>query len=559
LQRKGTFTVCASSNLLETNKCWDSTKESSELMFESYGDCASVLFQDDDKGLVMVLFLEDLVSYADMDIDTLKEQHSSFLEQLRRRVASNSKPFIVCWGRDSNQNVIGLVKSENNLTKFYQWFSDQLKYLRDDFEHFFLILLDDIFFPFGAKNMFSDRNWYYARCRLSVEGLKVLADALSTVMHRLIKAPSKVLVLDCDNTIWGGVVGEDGVNSLVLGQDGLGTAFVDFQKEVVKLVNEGVIIVLASKNNEQDVWDVFDNHTEMLLKREHVVAAKINWHEKAINIEQIAQDLDLNLDSFVFWDDNPLERDKMKNLMPQVLTVDVPKSVIEWPKLLRKNEWFAKFKTTDEDRKKVDQYKSRAKFTDDIKSALDITSYLSSLKLNPIPLPLDETNVARAEQLCMKTNQFNVSSKRHSAAVLTSYQKENNDAVFLVRLVDNYGDHGLVSLVCLRIIDEKSVFLDTFLMSCRVLGRHLEAWILDETIKRVKKNGARYLFTEFVDTKRNSIAHDFLHTYGFKQLQNDSPELKKFNFSCSNNNGIVYYLDTTDMYIPNLEIYKRNK
>jgi len=148
LQRKGTFTVCASSNLLETNKCWDSTKESSELMFESYGDCASVLFQDDDKGLVMVLFLEDLVSYADMDIDTLKEQHSSFLEQLRRRVASNSKPFIVCWGRDSNQNVIGLVKSENNLTKFYQWFSDQLKYLRDDFEHFFLILLDDIFFPF---------------------------------------------------------------------------------------------------------------------------------------------------------------------------------------------------------------------------------------------------------------------------------------------------------------------------------------------------------------------------------------------------------------------------
>ena len=559
MQRKDIFTVCASSNLLETNRCWDSTKESSELLFEAYGDCASALFQDDNKGLVMVLFLEDLVSHADMDIDMLKEQHYSFLQQLRRRAASNSKPFIVCWGRDNNQNVIGLVKSENNLTKFYQWFFGQLKDLRDDFDHFFLIPLDDIFFPFGAKNMFSNRNWYYARCRLSVEGLKVLVDALSAVMHRLIKAPSKVLVLDCDNTIWGGVVGEDGVSSLVLGQDGLGTAFVDFQKEVVKLVNEGVIIVLASKNNEQDVWDVFDNHTEMLLKREHVVAAKINWHEKAINIEQIAQDLDLNADSFVFWDDNPLERDKMKNLMPQVLTVDVPKSVLEWPKLLRENEWFAKFKTTDEDRKKVDQYKSRAKFTDNIKSASDITSYLSSLKLNPILLPLDETNVARAEQLCMKTNQFSVSCKRHSAAVLTSYQKENEDAVFLVRLADNYGDHGLVSLVCLRIINEESVFLDTFLMSCRVLGRHLEAWILDETIKRVKKNGARYLFTEFVDTKRNSIAHDFLHTYGFKQLKNDSLELKKSNFACSNTNGVIYYLDTTDMYIPNLEIYKGNK
>ena len=559
MKKKNIFTVSASSNLLETNKCWDSPKEWSELIFESYGDFASPLFQDDDKGLVMVLFLEDLVSCTNVDIDMLKESHSQFLQQIKRRAASSSKPFIVCWGRYINQNVIGLVKSENSLTKFYQWFSDQLKDLRDDFDHFFLILLDDIFFPYGARNMFSDRNWYYARCRLSVEGLNVLADALSAVMYRLIKAPSKVLVLDCDNTIWGGVVGEDGVSSLVLGQDGLGTAFVDFQKEVVKLVNEGVIIVLASKNNEQDVWDVFDNHAEMLLKREHVVAAKINWHEKAINIEQIAQDLDLNLDSFVFWDDNPLERGKMKKLMPQVITVDVPKSVHEWPKLLRENEWFAKFKTTEEDRKKVDQYKSRAKFTDDIKSTTDITSYLSSLKLKPIPLPLDETNVARAEQLCMKTNQFNVSTKRHSAAELVMCQKENKDAVFLVRLTDNYGDHGLVSLVCLRIIDEESVLLDTFLMSCRVLGRHLEAWILNETIKRVKKNGARYLFAEFVDTKRNSIAHDFLHTYGFKQLQNDDLELKKFNLAFSNIKGVIFYLDTTDIHIPNLEIYKGNK
>lgn len=559
MQRKKIFTVSASSNLLETNKCWDTPKEWSELMFESYGDFASPLFQDDDKGLVMVLFLEDLVSYADIDIDMLKENHSSFLEQIRNRAASNSNPFIVSWGRYSYQNVIGLVKSENNLTKFYQWFSNQLKDLRDDFEHFFLILLDDLFFPHGAKNMFSDRNWYYARCRLSVEGLKVLTDALSAVMHRLIKAPSKVLVLDCDNTIWGGVIGEDGISNLVLGQDGVGTAFVDFQKEVVKLVNDGVIIVLASKNNEHDVWDVFDNHPEMLLKREHVVAAKINWHEKAINIEQIAQDLDLNLDSFVFWDDNPLERGKMKNLMPQVLTVDAPKSVHEWPKLLGENEWFAKFKTTDEDRRKVDQYKSRAKFTDDIKRTTDITSYLSSLKLKPTPLSLDETNLARAEQLCLKTNQFNVSSRRHSAAELNIYKKENEDAVFLVRLADNYSDHGLVSLVCLRFLDEHAVLLDTFLMSCRVLGRHLEAWILDETIKRVKKNGVRYMFTEFFDTKQNSIAHDFLHTYGFKQLHNDDLKLKKFNLACSITNGVIYYLDTKDMHIPNLEIYKGNK
>jgi len=559
MTEKDIYTVCASSNLLETNNCWDSVKALSQLEFKPFGDIASPLFNEDEKGILMVLFLEDLVPNEDVDIDTLKELHSSFLEQIKRKVASTNKPFIVCWGRENNQHVIELASSENNRTKFHIWITNQLKDLRDEFGHFLLVTLDDIFFQFGAKNMFSDRNWYFARCRLSVQGLKVLTDAVSALMNRLINAPSKVLVLDCDNTIWGGVIGEDGISGLVLGQDGLGTAFVDFQKEVVKLVNEGVILVLASKNDEQDVWDVFDNHTEMLLKSEHVVAASINWYEKAINVKQIAQDLDLNLNSFVFWDDNPLERDKMKALNHQVLTVDVPKSVLDWPKLLRSNEYFSKFKTTDEDRKKVGQYKSRAKFTNDIKNASDITSYLSTLNLCPVASRLDETNVARAEQLCMKTNQFTIRSKRHSASVLSSYQQENDDAVFLVRLIDNYGDHGLVSLVCLRFLNEDTVFLDTFLMSCRVLGRHLEAWILDETVRRVKKNGAKYLFTEFVETKRNSIAHDFLHAYGFKKTDGDSPELKKYISDCSKPNTITYHLDTTDISIPNLEIYNGGK
>ena len=154
-------------------------------------------------------------------------------------------------------------------------------------------------------------------------------------------------------TIHFGVVllGEGGIKGITLGQDGIGTAYVDFQKEIINLANSGVIIVLASKNNDNDVWDVFDNHTEMKLKREHIVTSKINWSEKALNIEEIAEELNLGLNSFVFWDDNPLERDKMRTLLPQVLTIDVPKEVVHWPRLLRTISNFAKFKITEDDKK----------------------------------------------------------------------------------------------------------------------------------------------------------------------------------------------------------------
>ena len=183
----------------------------------------------------------------------------------------------------------------------------------------------------------------------------------------------------------------------------------------------------------------------MCLKREHIVTSKINWNEKAFNLQEVAKELDLGLDSFVFWDDNPLERDKMKTLLPQVLTVDVPNDVVKWPRLLRTINCFAKFSVTTEDKKKSNQYKSRAKFINDLKGVDDIKTYLTSLSLSPKTFPLNETNIARAEQLCIKTNQFNVRTKRHTAADLQNLKKDNQDFVFLVKLGDKYGDHGIVS------------------------------------------------------------------------------------------------------------------
>jgi len=553
------FTLCASSNLLEPNACWNKLKDTCNLTFETYGEFISPLLKKKDSGFIFVLFLEDLIDNIDDRSEILQNKYISFVQGLEKIAISSDEPIIICIATNYDQNILSNIRQNSNIKNFCKWLMNELSILRDNYKSIYLLDLNEIFYPFGSKEIFSERNWYFARCRLSVKGLNILTDALLEVINRFSNAASKVLVLDCDNTLWGGIVGEDGLQGIILGQDGMGTAYVDFQKEIVKLANNGIIVVLASKNNDKDVWEVFDKHSEMRLKREHIVTSKINWNEKAFNLQEVAKELDLGLDSFVFWDDNPLERDKMRNLLPQVLTVDVPNDIVKWPRLLRTINCFAKFNVTPEDKKKTNQYKSRAKFVNDLKGVDDIKTYLTSLNLSPETFPLNETNIARAEQLCIKTNQFNVRTKRHSAADLLNLKKENQDFVFLVKLGDKYGDHGIVSLVCLSRIDDDFIFLDTFLMSCRVLGRHLESWILSEIVKRIKKKNARFLIAEFVNTERNSLALQFLNNYGFEKVVKGSDLSRKIHSNELNTKGTIHCLDINDLVIPNLEIYGVSK
>ena len=296
-----------------------------------------------------------MINNIDGTSEILQNKYNSFVQGLEKRAISSDEPIIICIATNHDQNILSNIRQTSDIKNFYKWLVNELSILRDNHKSIYLLDLNEIFYPFGSKEIFSDRNWYFARCRLSVKGLNILTDTLLQVINRFSNAASKVLVLDCDNTLWGGIIGEDGLRGIILGQDGIGTAYVDFQREIVKLENNGIIIVLASKNNDKDVWEVFDKHSDMYLKREHIVTSKINWNEKAFNLQEVAKELDLGLDSFVFWDDNPLERDKMRTLLPQVLTVDVPNDIVKWPRLLRTLNCFAKFNVTAEDKKKSHQ------------------------------------------------------------------------------------------------------------------------------------------------------------------------------------------------------------
>lgn len=550
------YAVGSTSNLLEKNAAWNTLRQQVTLSFQSYGDIFSGFMAPNDTGVIVVLFLEDLVQDALDDYSSIEKSNQVFLNLVRKRIMESSEPIIICLAGRALTSAVALARNNTKLKTFHHELIVALIELQKSSSNIYFSNMDDVFYGPGSDQIFSDRNWYFGRCRLSVMGLATLANSITEIVDRISNPPKKVLVLDCDNTLWGGVIGEDGLQGLVLGQDGLGQAFVDFQKECLRISKQGILLALASKNNEGDVWNVFDNHASMILRREDIVSFRINWTEKYTNLLEIANELDLGIDSFVFWDDNPVERSKMLALLPEVLTIDAPKNVAEWPNKIRNLACFSSFELTSEDSAKSHQYKARATFINDAKQAKDINSYLNSINLAPCKVDLAESNLTRAEQMCKKTNQFNLSTKRYSSEDLVALSRDHDADVFLVGLKDDYGDHGLVALIALRSLSDNIMLIDTFLMSCRVLGRHLEAWILHQIIQLARQREIKWLLADFVDSGRNKIGRKFLDDYGFNIVSKESGVLQVVNeVDHYVPEGVLYHLSDPNAVIPNLNVF----
>lgn len=558
--------ISGSSFLLPKNRAWHALSSQHELEFADYGNWSGTLLQAQPQdALAIVLFLDDLVDLRSKDEADVRSLMGGFFTLLERRLGQAQAPTIVCFASGDEGHVIRSARAPGKAAVIHQWFLAEAHALASQHAQLYLVDLDRLIGNLGREAALDARNWYVAHCRLSGRGLAALSDALGKVLHRHRTAAAKVLVLDCDNTLWGGVVGEDGIEGLVLGQDGLGQAFVDFQAVAKGLSREGIVLALASKNNEAEIWEVFDQHGAMVLERSDIVAWKINWQEKAQNLSDLAAELNLGLDSFVFWDDNPIERDKVRHALPEVFTIDVPADVFPWPRLLANLDCFANFSVTSDDLKKTEQYNSRALFMRDKAEVLDETAYLKSIQLKPQAMPLGPSNITRAAQLCAKTNQFNLRTARHSADDLATLARASADFCFLTSLSDVYGDHGSVGLVCMRSLDADSVFLDTLLLSCRVLGRHLEVWMLRHALKVARQHGHSYMIGEFITTERNLVAARFFENNGFVPLSQADPPgsanasvLTSLRESSLAVNSHLYLVPTQHPPMPFQDIYENH-
>jgi len=553
-----TLRVCGASHLLPGAAAWARLEPRWALVFGDFADWPSAMMTAPADALLWVLTLEDVLtpeSLQGLDEGALDDALAQLMAPLEARLSASTQPTVVAWTAWRPQSAIASARRLSSWSQAARRLETLLYRLAAQRPALLLIDLDAALAGDGLATAFDTRNLYAAGCRFSRKGLGRMVEAIDGVLQRITQAPKKVLVLDCDGVLWGDVVGEVGVGRIVLGGDGLGRAHRDVQRAAQRLGRAGTLLALASKNTAADVWEVFDRHPDMVLTRDDIVAWRIDWAEKAANLVDMAKDLDLGLESFVFLDDNPFEREKMRRALPEVTTLEVPADVTAWPSLIDGLNLFARFDATPEDAAKAQQYRNRAAFANARRGAADESSFLAGLDMRAVSVPLDATTLARAEQLAAKTNQFNLRTERHSAAELEAMAGSPAIVAFLTRLTDRFGDHGAVGLTIARIADD-TAFLDTFLMSCRVLGRHLDAWMLQRLAVLLRDRGVQWLFAEFRDSGRNAVAANVLTAHGFARWSGpDGDRRRRAVADLSAIDGDLYVVDLEMLVVPHLDLF----
>jgi FkbH-like protein len=542
--------IGSSSFLLPNNSSWNILENKYNLGFADYGGYNEIFGNKNVNKIVCFhLFFEDLNNSKN-----IKEKLNFILKLVEQRLKISQEPLIFGYSNRDDFEIIKNAKLRNEELPSYQKFFLKIEKFKKLYSNFYELNLNKEFSKIGFNHVYDERNWYILRCRLSIEGIKIVSNSFHKIIERIYNPASKLLVLDCDNTLWGGVVGEDGVKNIIIGQDGIGKAYYDFQKKIKQIADEGTLLAICSKNNEEDVWDAFNKNKNMILKKNDFIAHRINWKNKADNIQEISKELNIGLKSFVFWDDNPMERSIVKKYKPSVKVIPVDEDICQWPKILNENFNFQKFRVTKEDINKKKQYIIRSNFEKQKSVAFNEKKYLKSINLKPSLHKINNSNILRAEQLCQKTNQFNLRNIRYTVSDIEKINKDSNCKIFLIGLSDVFGNHGLVGLIIIRKVSFDTCIIDNMMLSCRVFGRNLESWILKKVIDMSKKDKIKYVIAEYVKTKKNKIALDFLKANNFKVLKSKSKKLniskKRFNYQST------YLFDIIKDEVPNLELFK---
>jgi len=346
----------------------------------------------------------------------------------------------------------------------------------------------------------------------------------------------KCLVLDLDNTLWGGVLGEDGIDGIQIGGDYPGKAFLYWQEALQQLAKSGVILTVCSKNNEQDVLDAWKNNPFVLLKKDDFIAYRINWQDKATNIKELATELNIGLDSMVFVDDNPTERELIKKVLPMVAVPDFPEQPYMFPNFFKQvvEEYFKVYSVTDEDRKKAEQYKANAARVSAQASFADFDSFLESLDIHITIEKANEFNIQRIAQMTQKTNQFNLTTKRYTDADVKSFV-EAGWKIWCISVSDKFGDNGITG--CMMV---NGCEIDTFLLSCRILGKGIEKVFFHKIMALLSENGVKQITAKFIPTTKNLQVRDFYDKCGFSLLKEDDYGIKHY---CLDINSISFEVE----------------
>jgi len=374
----------------------------------------------------------------------------------------------------------------------------------------------------GSEHWHDERKWLTARLPIAAGYLLQMAHEWMRFIVPLSGRTAKVLVVDLDNTLWGGVIGEDGMAGIKIGPEYPGAAYQALHRALLDLSRKGILLAVCSKNNLDDAMEALEKHPGMLVRAKNFAAMRINWTDKAQNLRAIAGELNVGIDSLAFLDDNPSEREQVRAALPEVTVIDLPKNPLEYAAAVRNCAAFERLALSDEDQQRTEMYavqKQRAGAEQTFQSKEDFFRFLKQeAELEPV----SDLTLARVAQLTQKTNQFNLTTRRYTETQIADMAKKPDWHIFLIKVRDRFGDHGLVGVAITHDVGEQCE-VDTFLLSCRVVGRTVETALLAHLAESAAQRGRKRLEGWFLPTKKNAPARDFYEQQGF-ELQATSCE-----------------------------------
>jgi FkbH-like protein len=388
----------------------------------------------------------------------------------------------------------------------------------------------------GLNNWHDPTIWNLAKISFSQKYTPMYSEYICRILGVKNGKSRRCLILDLDNTLWGGVIGDDGIEGINIGNgDATGEAYVAIQKLAMQLHDRGIVLAISSKNEDHIAREPFKNHPDMILREKHIAVFQANWKDKASNIRAIAESLSLGLESIVFLDDNPAERMQIRKELPQIAVPELPSDPALYPRQLMIAGYFEAIAFSEEDSKRANFYQDNAKRIKILNESSDMESYLNSLEMEAQFKKFDHIGRSRIAQLISKSNQFNLTTKRYTELEIAEIEKDENYYTRQIRLKDILGDNGMISVViCLK--KEKIWEIDTWLMSCRVLGRRVEEIVLQDIIKNAQLEGVTKIIGKYIPTKKNVIVKDHYEKLGFNKRYGDEIkeiwelELKNFVF-----------------------------
>ncbi|KMQ66282.1 hypothetical protein ACM46_01670 [Chryseobacterium angstadtii] len=447
------------------------------------------------------------------------DQKISYIEDLYRTIQSRTKSRVIyCNFPGIDNQVFGNFSGKVESSFVFQL--NKLNYLLSAklaiaYDNFFIADLLSIQNKWGRNFMFSPNIYVNTEMVLSLDALPIVAHHITGIISSLEGKFKKCLILDLDNTTWGGIIGDDGLEKIQIGSLGIGKAFTEFQYWIKALQKRGVILAVCSKNDEDKAKEPFEKHPDMVLKLDDIAVFVANWENKADNIRKIQSILNIGFDSMVFLDDNPFERNIVRENLPEVCVPKLPEDPAEYLEYLYGLNLFETASFSENDAERTKQYQVEAQRAVDLDSFTNVEDFLKSMNMTSDVKSFDSFSKPRVSQLTQRSNQFNLRTVRYTEQDVDHLIHSDEHYTLSFTLEDKYGDNGLICVIVLEKKAPETLFIDTWLMSCRVLKRGMEDFTLNTIVDTARKNGYQYVVGEYLPTAKNQMVKDHYERLGF--------------------------------------------